>query len=89
MIRKPTASRRAVHPVVRTVRTTAKVASQTSAVVSRTTRSAGRLWGTLWFYWFLGMFALGAVTAGSWGATLIGLLFTFGFWKLGRWVSKR
>ncbi len=89
MIRKPAAQARTLHPVVRTVRTTARVATETSAVVSRTTKRAGRAWGLLWFYWMVGMSALGAVTAGSWGATIVGLLFTFGLWKLGRWIYRR
>lgn len=89
MIRKPPPGRRAVHPVVNTVRTTARVATQTGEVVSRTTKRVGRAWGLLWFYWFIAMFALGALTAGSWGATILGLLITFGLWKGGRALLRR
>ncbi len=92
MIRKPPPGARALHPVVRTVRTTAevaKVASETSGVAWRKAECAHqRLWKVL-HYFLLGWLAYHAFfTASSWGMAIFSLAVIFGIWGICRWLPK-
>ena len=84
MIRKPPGADRPS-----ALRRTAEVALDAQQAVQRTGRAAGRGFGILILGWVTFAMFLGAMTAGSLGGTMIGLLVTGGFVYALRRTIKR